>query len=60
MHIKAIGCRATPTERHSGMVSVTFCDGHAKSMKLSRLDDMNGDGAPDNGYWNGLGDPAQR
>jgi prepilin-type N-terminal cleavage/methylation domain-containing protein/prepilin-type processing-associated H-X9-DG protein len=56
----AFGCRAVPTERHSGMISVTFADGHSKAMKLSRLDDFNGDGQADNGYWNGLGDPLAR
>ena len=54
------GCRATPTERHNGMINVGFCDGHAKAMKHSRLDDFNVDGLLDNGYFNGLGDPAQR
>ena len=54
----AWGCRSVPAERHTGMISVTFADGHAKSMKLSRLDDFNGDGVRDNGYWNGMADPA--
>jgi prepilin-type N-terminal cleavage/methylation domain-containing protein/prepilin-type processing-associated H-X9-DG protein len=54
------GCRSTPAERHSGMVTVVFADGHAKTMRLSRLDDYNGDGVPDNGFWNGLADPRQR
>lgn len=53
-------CRAVPAERHSGMVSITFCDGHSKAMKLSRLDDFNGDGVQDNGFWNGIADPNQR
>ncbi|MHB1191098.1 MAG: DUF1559 family PulG-like putative transporter [Armatimonadota bacterium] len=44
--------RSLPAERHNGMVNVAFCDGHAKAMKLSQLDDSNGDGAVDNGYWN--------
>ncbi len=56
----AWGCRAVPAERHTGMVSVTFADGHAKAMKLSRLDDYNGDGVRDNGYWNGQADPFQQ
>jgi prepilin-type N-terminal cleavage/methylation domain-containing protein/prepilin-type processing-associated H-X9-DG protein len=54
------GCRSTPAERHTGMVTVTFADGHAKTMRLSRLDDYNGDGVLDNGFWNGLADPKQR
>lgn len=51
-------CRSTPAERHNGTVSVVFADGHAKAMKLSTLDDYSGDGVPDNGWWNGLGDPT--
>ncbi|MCC6729449.1 MAG: DUF1559 domain-containing protein [Chthonomonadales bacterium] len=53
-------CRSVPAERHTGMVGVTFCDGHSRAMKLSRMDDHNADGALDNGYWNGLADPGQR
>lgn len=52
-------CRSLPAERHSGMVSVNFCDGHSKAVKLARLDDYNGDGVRDNGFWNGLADPNQ-
>jgi prepilin-type N-terminal cleavage/methylation domain-containing protein/prepilin-type processing-associated H-X9-DG protein len=51
------GCRSAPAERHTGNVSVIFADGHAKAMPLSRLDDSNGDGVIDNGFWNGLADP---
>ncbi len=54
------GCRAVPAERHNGMISVAFADGHAKAMKLSRLDDYNGDGQRDNGFWNGLANASQR
>ena len=36
------------------MISVAFADGHAKAMKLTRLDDSNTDGQLDNGYWNGV------
>jgi prepilin-type N-terminal cleavage/methylation domain-containing protein/prepilin-type processing-associated H-X9-DG protein len=54
------GCRAVPAERHQGRINVAFCDGHAKSMKLSQLDDFNGDGQRDNGWFNGLGDASQR
>ncbi|MBI3920898.1 MAG: DUF1559 domain-containing protein [Armatimonadetes bacterium] len=48
--------RSTPAERHNGLVNVAFADGHAKAMKLSKLDDYNGDGAADNGFWNGRAD----
>ncbi|MES2460929.1 MAG: DUF1559 domain-containing protein [Armatimonadota bacterium] len=54
------GCRALPHERHTGMVSVVFADGHAKPMKLKQMDDKNNDGIKDNGYWNGLGDHTVR
>ncbi len=56
----AWGCRAVPAERHSQMVGVVFCDGHARSMRLSRMDDSNGDGQPDNGHYNGSGDATLR
>ena len=50
--------RATPAERNMGKVNIIFCDGHADGMTLKEMDDSNGDGEPDNGYWNGRGDPA--
>jgi prepilin-type N-terminal cleavage/methylation domain-containing protein/prepilin-type processing-associated H-X9-DG protein len=53
-------CRSVPSERHLGMVGVTFCDGHSKAMRLSAMDDYNRDGAVDNGFWNGLADPTQQ
>jgi prepilin-type N-terminal cleavage/methylation domain-containing protein/prepilin-type processing-associated H-X9-DG protein len=56
----AFACRATPAERHNGMVSVGFADGHSKAVKRNQLDDFNRDGTPDNGWWNGLADPALR
>jgi prepilin-type N-terminal cleavage/methylation domain-containing protein/prepilin-type processing-associated H-X9-DG protein len=56
----APACRALPAERHLGMVNVAFCDGHSRLMKLARLDDHNGDGKPDNGFWNGVADPGKR
>lgn len=51
----AEAARATPADRHLERVSVAFADGHAKAMKLSQLDDFNGDGTPDNGFFNGRG-----
>lgn len=47
--------RSTPASRHLETIGVAFADGHAKAMKLSQLDDFNGDGIPDNGYFNGRG-----
>ncbi len=54
------GCRSTAAERHAGLVAVLFADTHAKPMKLNRMDDHNGDGQKDNGFWNGLGNPARQ
>ncbi|HAY14059.1 MAG TPA: hypothetical protein DCY02_06245 [Armatimonadetes bacterium] len=52
------GCRSTPAEWHTGRVSIAFADGHAKSMPRARMDDKNGDGVRDNGWWNGSADPT--
>jgi len=52
--------RSMPAERHNEQVTVAFCDGHARAMKLSRMDDYNGDGQPDDGFWNGYANPAWR
>jgi prepilin-type processing-associated H-X9-DG protein len=52
--------RATPAERNRGRVNVLFVDGHALPMTLAEMDDSNGDGTPDNGLWNGLGDHTRR
>jgi prepilin-type processing-associated H-X9-DG protein len=52
--------RCTPAERNNGRVGVLFCDGHGELMKLREMDDSNGDGNPDNGYWNGLADANAR
>ncbi len=54
------GCRSTPDGRHIGFVAVVFADGHSKAMKLSSLDDFDGDGEPDNGWWNGYADSTRR
>lgn len=58
--VGARGCRAVPAERHLGRISVGFADGHVKSMTLRQLDDFNGDGRPDNGWFNGRADPTIR
>lgn len=54
------GCRATPTEWATKRVTIAWCDGHASTMPLSRLDDYNGDGQLDNGFWNGVADATVR
>ncbi len=52
--------RAMPAMRSGGKVIAAFCDGHGEAMTLAQLDDSNGDRVPDNGYWNGRGDPNVR
>lgn len=47
--------RSIPAPRHLETVSVAFADGHAKAMKREKLDDLNSDGTPDNGFFNGRG-----
>ncbi len=54
------GCRAVPAQRHNGLVSITFADGHSRPMKLNQMDDFDRNGRPDNGYWNGAADPMER
>ena len=51
------GCRSVPAERHLDLVTVAFADGHAKAMSLKKIDDYNGDGTTDNGFWNGQANP---
>lgn len=48
-------CRATPSPRSLGRVNVVFLDSHAEAMEPGSLDDFDGDGNADNGWWNGLG-----
>ena len=52
--------RARMHARHNTMIAVSFCDGHAKVFRPRSLDDSNGDGRADNGYWNGRFDPFRR
>jgi len=52
--------RSFPAERNSGAANMAFVDGHAEAMTMEEVDDYDGDGTKDNGYWNGLGDPNQR
>jgi prepilin-type N-terminal cleavage/methylation domain-containing protein/prepilin-type processing-associated H-X9-DG protein len=55
-----VGCRANPAEWATGRVTIAWADGHATSMPLKRLDDFDGDGQPDNGFWNGRADSNYR
>ena len=52
--------RAMPAARNRDRVNAVFCDGHAETLLRTQLDDSNGDGTPDNGYWNGRGDHTLR
>jgi len=57
----ALTRRSFPAERNKGKrVNVVFCDGHGESMKLKDIDDFNGDGVNDNGWWNGKADASLR
>ena len=51
------GGRAMPGARGLDTGEFSFADGHGESIKPEVLDDVNGDGNLDNGYWNGYGDP---
>ncbi len=50
--------RVYPAPRNNGVPGFIFADGHAGVKKISEIDDFNGDGVYDNGYWNGRGDPT--
>ncbi len=48
--------RSFPAVRNNNPPGFIFADGHAGTKKLSEIDDFNGDGVFDDGYWNGRGD----
>ncbi len=50
--------RCFPAPRNLGKAGFVFADGHAETKTLKEIDDFNGDGIYDNGYWNGTGDCA--
>ena len=52
--------RSFPAERGGYAPSFSFADGHAESMTIERVDDHDGDGTQDNGFWNGKGDASFR
>ncbi|WP_432797505.1 prepilin-type N-terminal cleavage/methylation domain-containing protein [Poriferisphaera sp. WC338] len=52
--------RSAPAERNNGAANFTFADGHGEAMSRKDVDDSDGDGIADNGYWNGLGDATKR
>ncbi len=47
--------RSTPAQRNRGAANMAFADGHAEAMTLAQIDDSDGDGLVDHGYWNGRG-----
>jgi len=54
--------RATPSDRNGGRVNVVLVDGHAEALSPEELDGIRpgAGGVPNNGWWNGLGDPVLR
>lgn len=48
--------RVYPAPRNNGVPGFVFCDGHAAYVAAEIIDDYDGDGTLDNGYWNGKGD----
>ncbi len=54
------GCRSTPAEWATGRVTIAWCDGHATAKPRRALDDRDGNGVPDNGYYNGFSDATIR
>ena len=48
--------RSFPAERNNGAANFAFADGHGSAMKMADIDDYDGDGTKDNGYFNGRGD----
>lgn len=54
------GCRSVPAEWATGRVTIAWADGHASTLPRRRLDDKDGDGMVDNGFYNGQGEATQR
>ncbi|MBB6430635.1 type II secretion system protein [Algisphaera agarilytica] len=53
--------RSAPATRNSGdTAGFTFADGHGEALGRDIIDDYNGDGTADNGYWNGRGNASLR
>ncbi len=55
-----MGCRSTPAEWLVNRTHVLLVDGQVVVMNRARLDDKNGDGTLDNGWFNGSADPTKR
>lgn len=54
------GCRSTPAEWATGRVTIAWADGHANTRRRQQIDDKDGNGSPDNGFWNGQSDATIR
>lgn len=52
--------RATPSERNGGRGAFVFADGSGRQFSREQIDDFDGNGNVDNGYWNGFGDATQQ
>ncbi len=52
--------RAFPAQRNTGLANIGFLDGHVQALLMSQVDDSDGDGTTDNGWWNGRGDANVR
>ena len=52
--------RSFPAERLGTDPSFSFADGHAASVAIEVIDDHDGDGINDNGFWNGTGSASVR
>lgn len=52
--------RAYPAPRNNGKPGFVFCDGHAAIIDITQIDDSDGDGTRDNGFWNGYGSAVKR
>lgn len=58
-HGSAAEDRSVPVARGATSAEFAFADGHGESLEPTELDDFDGDGNPDNGFWNGFGDANQ-
>lgn len=55
-----MGCRSFPGEWTPGVVNFVTIDGKHEMMSRARIDDSDGDGTLDNGWFNGWGDAKRR
>jgi prepilin-type N-terminal cleavage/methylation domain-containing protein/prepilin-type processing-associated H-X9-DG protein len=53
-----ISCRSLPAAWAVNRVTIAWCDGHASTKTPGQLNDRNGDGTLDNGWFNTQSDPT--